>query len=155
MATPQAPAPASRRSARWSVPSAVGVVVVTVVALALGSGIGNAPTPSAAARAAAIDRVLRCPVCEDVSVADSQSSAAVAARQQVAKLVAEGQSDAQIEQSFVLRFGPSILLSPPDQGLSAVVWLLPLVAGGLAVVALSVFFVRRQRALRSLRGQEP
>jgi cytochrome c-type biogenesis protein CcmH len=125
--------------ASWGV-----LAVVLAVALAIGaSRPGSSPSPSQ--RAAAIDAGLRCPSCEDISVADSSAATAVAIRELVAQRVHQGQSTGQIEGFLESRYGASILLEPPASGLSAAVWIAPLVAVGVALVALGVLFWRRRR----------
>jgi len=128
----------------------VSLAVVAAVALAIGGGLFRTSPPSAATRVAAIESVIRCPSCEDISVAQSSSSAAIAARQQVRAMVAAGRSDAQIERSFVARYGPTILLRPGTSGLVGLVWLLPALAGAAALCAVAVLFWRRQRAFARL-----
>lgn len=128
----------------------VSLAVVAAVALAIGGGLFRTSPPSVAARVAAIESVIRCPNCEDLSVAQSSSSAAIAARNQVRAMVVAGRSDAEIEQSFVARYGPTILLRPGTNGLVGLVWLLPVLAGTAALFALAVLFWRRQRAFTRL-----
>jgi cytochrome c-type biogenesis protein CcmH/NrfF len=70
-------------------------------------------------------------------------------------MLAAGDSNAQIEQSFVARYGSSILLVPPSSGLGALVWALPLVGVIVALGALGALFWRRQRALNRLRAPQP
>jgi cytochrome c-type biogenesis protein CcmH len=127
------------------------LLVVLAVALAIGNGLGSSAPPTLAQRAAAIEGNLRCPSCEDLSVAQSTTSSALAVRREVNQLLAAGASDAQIEQRLVAQYGPSILLRPPTSGLSAVVWILPAVAGALALGALGTLFWRRSRQLSRLR----
>lgn len=127
------------------------LLVVLAVALAFGAGLGSGGPPSDAARAAALDAQVRCPSCEDLSVAQSSASAAVAVRHEVARLVRSGRTDQQIETQLVSQYGPTILLRPPASGLSALVWVLPAVGGAAAVAVLATLFWRRSRQLRALR----
>ena len=136
----------------FNVVSAVALVVIAAVALAIGSGVGRSSPPTLRARAASLEAQIRCPSCEDISVAESDASAAIEARHQITQMLSSGSSDAEIEQSFVARYGPSILLVPPSSGLGSLVWLIPLVAGVLALGALCVLFWRRQRAFATLRA---
>jgi cytochrome c-type biogenesis protein CcmH len=104
-------------------------------------------------RAVALTRELRCPDCESLSAADSQTSAARSIRVDVRERIAEGQSDAQIRQAYVDRYGESILLRPETGGLGLVVWGLPALllvvgAGGLFVA------LRRWRNAERLRPTE-
>lgn len=75
----------------------------------------------ARARADVLAKGLRCPVCQALSVADSDSEAARSMYQRILELVEAGYSDAQIEDYFVDRYGEWIRLEPPAQGLN---WLL-------------------------------
>lgn len=126
-------------------------LVVLAVALVIGSGVASSAAPTAAQRATALDTQIRCPSCEDVSVAQSSAASAIAVRHEVAHLASLGLSDRRIEQRLVDQYGPSILLAPPDSGLSSLVWFVPLVAGLLAVGGLGLFFWRRSRTWRRLR----
>jgi cytochrome c-type biogenesis protein CcmH len=146
---PGAPA---RPLAWWRRPAfGVGaLVVVLAVALAVGGGLGSARHLTDAQRAASLDTQLRCPSCEDLSVAESQASDAVAVRDEVAKLVAEGRTDTQVDDALVAQYGQTILLRPPDSGLTSLVWILPVAGALVAAGALGVLFVRRSRSLRRL-----
>jgi len=119
------------------------VVVALVVWAAWPSG-----TPSDADRARGIAQELRCPDCESLSAADSQTASARAIRRDIKVRVAEGQSDATIRRAYVDRYGESILLEPERSGFGLVVWGLPLLilAGG----AVGLFF-----AFRRWRGPAP
>lgn len=120
--------------------------VVLVVALALGaSRPASAPTPSQ--RAQALEAQLRCPSCEDVSVADSSAPAAVSIKAIVERRVDEGQDDAVIESFLVSRYGEDILLRPPAHGGIGLVWSVPLVVVGVGLVVLAGFFWRRRRVV--------
>jgi cytochrome c-type biogenesis protein CcmH len=128
-----------RRFPLWT---AFGVVLV--VALIAGSGVLSQQPPTAAQRAVAIESALRCPSCEDLSVAESSASTAVTVRATVAQLIAEGRTDQQIESYLVDRYGSSIVLDPPASGWSLLVWLLPLLGGLAALAALGGVFIRRR-----------
>ena len=131
--------------------SFVLALAVLGVALAIGAGVGSHSAPTAAQRAAAIEAQVRCPSCDDLSVAQSSASSALAVRHQIATEVRRGESAQQIENGLVAQYGESILLSPPDSGLSALVWYVPVVAGGIALCALALFFWRRSRLWRRAR----
>jgi len=122
----------------------LAMAVVLSVALAVGAS-RPAPPPSATQRAAAIDAQLRCPSCEDVSVADSSAPTAVAVRAIVLQRVRAGQRDAQIEDFLVSRYGPDILLRPPARGATSAVWIVPVVVVVVAAGGLGAFFWRRRR----------
>jgi cytochrome c-type biogenesis protein CcmH len=129
-----------RRFPLWAL---LGVVVV--VTLLVGSGVFNSSPPTAAQRAASLESVVRCPTCEDLSVAQSTAPAAVAVRTAIVQLIADGRTDQQIEAYLVDRYGPSIVLDPPADGWTVLVWLLPLVGGLAATAGVVAVLVRRRR----------
>lgn len=83
---------------------------------------------------------LRCPVCQNLSVADSPSEMATQMREVIHDKLKTGESPDQIRSYFVSRYGEWILLSPARQGFNWVAWLLPFVAilGGGGVIVLTI-----------------
>jgi len=121
----------TRRMLPWAALAAVVVVVLAVVLWPSGER-------SDAARARALAEEFRCPECQGLSAADSSAPTARAMRADIRDRVAAGQSDAEIRQAMVDRFGESILLKPEGGGLGLLVWGLPVAAlvlgaGGLAL----------------------
>ena len=86
------------------------------------------PTPTGADALAA---ELRCPDCQGLSVADSQTASAREIRRQVDELVACGATDDDVREHFVDRYGEWILLAPT----SPAAWILPFAALALGVAA--------------------
>jgi cytochrome c-type biogenesis protein CcmH len=129
-------------------------LVVLGVALLIGSGVFNSSSQTLAQRAALIEANVRCPACTDLSVAQSNSTTAVAVRHQIESMVASGSSTADIDQTLVSEYGQTILLTPPDSGGVPVIWVIPLVLGVGAVVAVGVLFWRRNRDFEALREHE-
>jgi cytochrome c-type biogenesis protein CcmH len=84
-----------------------------------------------------LGKLLRCAVCQGVSIADSPASMARAQLDTVRELVSEGKSDEQIVEYFVARYGEWVLLEPPKEGFNWFVWLGPaaLVAGGFFIIS--------------------
>jgi cytochrome c-type biogenesis protein CcmH len=136
------------RARAWPRLSFVAALVVLGVALLIGSGVASSHPPTAAQRAAVLETQIRCPSCDDLSVAQSSSSSAIAVRHEVSAMVDSGASDAQVEAQLVRQYGESILLSPPASGLSAIVWYVPAVAGVVAVAGVGLLLWRRSRAWR-------
>ncbi|HLY64609.1 MAG TPA: cytochrome c-type biogenesis protein CcmH [Chloroflexota bacterium] len=96
-------------------------------------------------QALAIANQLQCPVCENVTVAYSNSTLASEMRQVIREKLAQGETRDQIIQYFVDRYGEAILTQPPKHGLNLLVWLLPAggLLGGLAVLG-SVLWSQRK-----------
>jgi cytochrome c-type biogenesis protein CcmH/NrfF len=129
-------------------------LVVLGVALLIGSGAFDSTPQTVAQRAALIEANVRCPACTDLSVAESNSTTAIAVRHQIQGMVAEGSSTADIDQTLVSEYGQSILLTPPDSGGIPLIWVIPLVLGIGVVVAVGVLFWRRSREFEALRDHE-
>ena len=110
-------------------------------------------TQTSAQRAHELATELRCPDCQALSVADSDSSSAQAIRADLARRTKAGESDAEIRGVYINRYGESILLKPPSSGLGLLVWVLPVVAVAVAAVGLAFAFARWRRE-PSLRASE-
>jgi cytochrome c-type biogenesis protein CcmH len=88
-------------------------------------------------RTAELAGLLRCPVCQGLSVADSPSEMAVNMKGQVRELLARGFTQEQILRYFEISYGQFVLLKPKFEGVNALVWVLPvlaLVIGAVVVV---------------------
>lgn len=78
------------------------------------------------ARAQALMRETRCMVCAGESILDSNAPMALDMRRFVRDRVASGETDAEVQQALVDRFGHEVLLDPGFSGRTAVLWLTPL-----------------------------
>ena len=81
---------------------------------------------------------LRCPVCQGLSVADSNADSARAMHERIAELVRQGYSEEQITDYFVDGYGEWVRLEPEPEGMALVIFVLPaglLVFGGLWLAA--------------------
>ena len=97
---------------------------------------------------------LRCVMCQNQSLADSNALIALSLRREVLDLMRAGQSDAQIKDFLVQRYGEFVLYKPRVEGRTWLLWLGPaliLLAGAALVVAL----VRRKSAQAIPRNNEP
>jgi cytochrome c-type biogenesis protein CcmH len=89
--------------------------------------------PALEARARDLQRQLRCLVCQGESIDESGSPFAADVRHLVRQQIAQGMSDRQIEDFLVARYGDFILMKPPLQSDTWLLWLAPflvLAAGG-------------------------
>lgn len=83
---------------------------------------------------------LRCPKCQNNSIADSSSAIAADLRQKVFTLMQEGKSDSDIVDYMVARYGNFVTYDPPLTPLTMLLWVVPAAAiamGGWAIVARS------------------
>lgn len=125
----------------------VVLAVLAVVILVVGSG---RPAPSAAsARISKLDSLIKCPGCEDLSIAQSQAPSSVTLRNEVATWVQAGWTDQAIENAVVARFGPSGLLVPQARGVAWALYLVPIGLIGTGALCLGLFLWKRQRRWRT------
>lgn len=94
--------------------------------------------PTLEARAHAIGQELRCLVCQNESIEDSDADLAHDLRLLVRQRVAAGDSDNQVKQYIVARYGTYVLLKPPLNSETYPLWFGPLLlllcASGVAIV---------------------
>jgi cytochrome c-type biogenesis protein CcmH len=117
-------------------------IVGVVVALGFSSAKAVQPDeimadPVKEARARNLSRELRCMVCQNQSIDDSEAPLARDLRLLVRERIAAGDSDAQVIDFLVARYGEFVLLKPRFESETLLLWLLtPLVlaGGGLALL---------------------
>jgi cytochrome c-type biogenesis protein CcmH len=96
------------------------------------------PDPAKEARARELSRELRCMVCQNQSIDDSEAPLARDLRLLVRERIAAGDSDGQVIDFLVARYGEFVLLKPRFEGHTLLLWLLPpfvLLGGALALWA--------------------
>ncbi len=101
----------------------------TPAAAAAGPGSTAVPTlndPVAAKREYELSLKLRCLVCQNQSIAESNAELAQDLRRQVREQVAAGKTDSQIIDFMTARYGDFVLYSPPLKGSTMLLWFGPL-----------------------------
>jgi cytochrome c-type biogenesis protein CcmH len=105
---------------------------------------GQIEDPRLQARFESITHELRCVVCQNESIADSNAELAEALRRQVREMLLAGSSDAQIFDFMTARYGEFVRFNPPLEAKTLIIWgapfILLLIGGGI------VYRVTRQRA---------
>ena len=99
--------------------------------------------PGQEARARGLFEQIRCVVCQNESIDDSEADLARDLRQTVRGQIAAGRSDAEIRRFLVQRYGEFILLRPRFSAANAVAWLAPFV---IVLAGAAVLLVRVRRA---------
>ena len=91
--------------------------------------------PALAARLKKLEEELRCLVCQNQSLADSNAPLAEDLRREVRALAAQGKDDEQIKRFLVQRYGDFVLYRPPVKATTWLLWAGPflLLLGGGAV----------------------
>ncbi len=110
------------------------------------------PGAAVEARLKALAEELRCLVCQNQTIADSNASLALDLRNEIREQVAQGKSDDEIRAYMVERYGDFVLYRPPWKATTVLLWAGPfaLLAVGLGIL---VFTVRRRRKEESARPQ--
>ena len=110
--------------------------------------------PAKEARARELSRELRCMVCQNQSIDDSEAPLARDLRLLVRERIAAGDSDPQVIDFLVARYGEFVLLKPRFERQTLALWLVPplvLFGGGLALW----FHVRRRAKAGPEAGSPP
>jgi cytochrome c-type biogenesis protein CcmH len=101
--------------------------------------------PALEARARTLSRELRCMVCQNQSIDDSDAPLARDLRLLVRERLKDGDSDRQVVDFLVARYGEFVLLKPRLNLHTALLWLGPPALLGGAALALLLFARRRSR----------
>jgi cytochrome c-type biogenesis protein CcmH len=117
---------------RWALPIAIAALLA-LAALVLVEQLRPAGAPTQAQEAQQIAGELRCPDCQALSVAESQTAAAAAIRRQIVEQLADGRTPEQVRAYFVARYGEWILLAPT----SPFAWWIPAAAVLLGIGVLA------------------
>ena len=135
----------------------LGIILALAATVAIGS-LAHAVQPDEImedpvkeSRARELSKELRCMVCQNQSIDDSDAPLARDLRLLVRERIAAGDSDSQVIEFLVARYGEFVLLKPRFNSHTMFLWLLPplaLMGGG---IALWVYSNRRRRAVVSER----
>jgi cytochrome c-type biogenesis protein CcmH len=121
-----------------------------VIALGSTGAFGQAaevarPDAATEHRVRSLGEELRCLVCQNQTIADSNAPLALDLRNQIRTQIAQGRNDDQIRSYMVDRYGDFVLYNPPFKASTLALWLGPL---ALLVVGSAIFWtvVRKRRA---------
>jgi len=114
-----------------------------------------AEDPALEQRVTAISGELRCLVCQNQTIADSNAPLAIDLKNQVREKIKQGQSDSQIIDYMVARYGDFVLYRPPFKVTTLVLWLGPLLLLAAGLFALFRRLARRRTVVETeLSGAE-
>jgi len=131
-------------------------IIITVLLLAVAMpAFAQEPQladPALEQRARNLSYEIRCVVCQSQSVAESDSDIARDMRGLIREQIAAGQSDQQIRDYLVARYGDFVLFEPPFKATTYVLWIGPFALLALASIGVAVYF--RRRAAQPAVGRE-
>jgi len=90
---------------------------------------------------------LRCPMCQNQNLADSNSQIAIDLRNEVYRLMNEKLNDDEIKTYLVNRYGDFVLYKPPVQNNTIVLWWAPVGMLAIGLVVFVMVIVKRSRAI--------
>jgi cytochrome c-type biogenesis protein CcmH len=122
------------------------LVLVAIAALALAAAPAAAVTQRTSL--SAIEPQVMCVTC-GIPLEVAESAAADQERQFISRLVAEGDTAAQIKHQLVLQYTEAVLALPPDRGFNVVFYLLPVGVVALALALLALLLPRWRRNRRA------
>jgi len=142
-----------RLAARRLAPVALSALIALTASSASGAPEAGTATVSAAAPAAAIAELearesrlahqLRCVVCQNQTLAESNAPLAADMRQAIREQLRDGRSDAEVVAFFEARYGAFVRYSPPWQPSTWLLWTGPFLLLGAGLAALAAALHRR------------
>lgn len=105
------------------------------------------PDPVLEQRARDISRGLRCVMCQNQSIDDSDAPMAQDLRRIVRERLESGASDAEIKEWVVKRYGDFVLLSPPVKTQTLLLWAGPLILLALGLLGALLYWRKRGREI--------
>ena len=135
----------SRLRTHWLASALFAVFTLLPVAATAADAVPTEMDPVSAKRAVKLAEKLRCLVCQNQSIADSNAELANDLRGQIREQIAAGKSDQDIRDYLVARYGDFVLFDPPFKGSTYVLWLGPFAILVLAAIGVAIFFRRRAR----------
>lgn len=134
------------------------LLLVLVLAASSVAGVSRAQEAAPAAEDPVLEKrmmniatILRCLVCQNQTIADSQADLAVDLRKQIREKLRAGMSDQQIVDYMVARYGDFVLYRPPVKSTTWLLWFGPFALFG---AGLGVLFVKLRKRAAS-RNDEP
>ena len=106
--------------------------------------------PNLEKRARSISKGLRCVVCQNQSIDDSDAQLARDLRILVRNRIVAGDSDTAVIDYVVSRYGDFVLLEPPVKGVTLVLWFGPIFITLAGLIGLILFFRRQRITLKDL-----
>lgn len=120
------------------------VALLLLVPAAQGADI-RFENPEQQARYEHLINELRCLVCQNQTIADSNADLALDLRSKVAEQIAAGRSDDEVIAYLTARYGDFVLYRPPVQANTVLLWAGPFLLLGIGAVVLFVTLRRRMR----------
>ena len=129
-----------------------GLIIAVIIGLFSTAAFAVNPSevlkdPALESRARDVSQNLRCLVCQNQSIDDSDADLARDLRLLVRERIKAGDTNNQVIDYVVSRYGDFVLLKPPFKASTIVLWFGPALAFIAGIIALFMFFRRRNKVL--------
>jgi cytochrome c-type biogenesis protein CcmH len=131
-------------------------IVLVVSAIAAATPVARAYTgpekladPRLEARAVALQRQLRCVICQGESLDDSNAPLAADLRGLIRAMIEKGWPDSRIENYLVARYGDFVLMKPPLEPETYLLWFGPLIVVAIGGAAAATAIIRARKIARA------
>jgi cytochrome c-type biogenesis protein CcmH len=121
----------------------VGLAVAALSLLAV-AGFDQGGLETDAEKIQRLSESYACPLCDGQSVADSNAAVAATIRQFISDQVEAGASESQIRDRLVQTYTVEVLLNPPAEGITTLVWVLPVMFVVLGAVGVAGAITRNR-----------
>lgn len=137
----------------------IGLIATLLVLISTSSFAGSVDTyqfskPEYETRFHDLNKILRCPKCQNQNLADSNSMISQDLRKEVYRLMEEGRSDEQIIEFMVMRYGDFVLYKPKVDNVTYFLWYGPIGFGVLGLIILSIVVVRQRNKQANAGGEQ-
>ena len=124
----------------------IAMLLLAVVSLAhAGEAQPVAADPVLEARVSKLAQELRCLVCQNQTIAESNAGLALDLRNQIRAQIAAGKSDDEIRAYMVARYGDFVLYRPPLKATTVLLWIGPFALLGVGIAVLAWVVLGRRR----------
>ena len=124
----------------------MSVILISLIAVVLASGCVREDDLTADQRAYQLSQQLMCPVCDGQTLDQSQAQLSEDMKAVIRQKIEDGDSNQQIREYFVERYGEIVLASPDAGGFNLIAWVMPVVIflGGALLVGNAFLNMRRR-----------
>ncbi len=137
----------SRAPIRWRTLVSTGFLAGSLFLILLATGCVNEDDLTTDQRVYQLSQQLMCPVCDGQTLDQSQAQISLDMQAVIERKVEEGESNAEIRDYFVARYGEVVLASPDAGGFNIIAWVMPVIIflGGALLVGNAFMNMRRKR----------
>jgi cytochrome c-type biogenesis protein CcmH len=126
-------------------PRLIAAVLLGIFALGAQAADMALADPAVGKRVEELSQNLRCLVCQNQTIADSQAPLAIDLKNQIREKIDQGQSNEQIIDYMVQRYGDFVLYRPPVKATTLLLWFGPGALLVLGIIVLFRYLARRRK----------